>query len=85
MLYYLIVAQLTHYYIITAARTALDDFIVGNAEGSTASARKYFIIKRILFLFKKKFVTTGNKRRYLGKDKYLERISLALIFMRAVL
>ena len=51
LLYYFMVARATYYYIITAARAALDGFIISNAEGSTASARKYFIIKRTLFLF----------------------------------
>ena len=61
---HLLVAQATHYYIITAARTALDGFTVSNAKGSTISIRKYFIIKRTLFTFGKKFATTNNRRRY---------------------
>ena len=67
VLSHLIVTQITHYYIITAARTALDGFTVGNAKDSTVSAKKFFIIKRTLFSFKKKFATTGDKKRYLGK------------------
>ena len=67
MLRYLIITQITYYYIIIVARTALNNFTVSNAEGSTASTKKYFIIKRILFSFRKKFVTTGGRRKYLRK------------------
>ena len=61
---YFTVAQITHYQIITATRTALNSFIVGEAEGYTINIRKYFIIKRTPFVFEKKFATTGNRRRY---------------------
>ena len=64
VLSYLIVTRITHYYIITAVRTTLYGFTVSNTKGSIISARKYLIIKRTLFLFKKKFITAGNKRRY---------------------
>ena len=49
------------------ARTALDGFTVGNTKDSITSAKKYFVIKRTLFLFKKKFATTDNRRRYLER------------------
>ena len=49
------------------ARTALHNFTVGNIKGSTTGTRKYFVIKKTLFLFKKEFVTTNNKKRYLKK------------------
>ena len=65
VLCYLTVARATHYYIIIIVRTTLHGFIVGNTKGSTASAKKYFIIKRTSFSFKKKFATANNKRRYL--------------------
>ena len=61
---YLLVAGATHYHIITAARTALDGFTVSKAEGSKTSIKRYFIIKRTLFMFKKKFATTDNRRKY---------------------
>ena len=61
---YLIVIRPTYCHIIIIIRTTLDGFTVSNAEGSTISAKKYFVIKRILFMFKKKFATTGNRRRY---------------------
>ena len=64
------IARATHYYVITAARTALDSFTIVNTKGDIMSAKKYFIIKRTLFLFKKKFAITSNKR------KYLERINI---------
>ena len=54
----------THCNIITTTRTTLDGFIVGNAKGSTASAKRYFVIKRTLFTFRKEFATTSNRRRY---------------------
>ena len=49
------------------ARTALNSFTVGNTKGSTASAKKHFVIKRTLFTFKKNFAITSSKRRYLGE------------------
>ena len=58
------VAGLTYYYIIIIIRTTLDSFIIGNIKGNIISAKKYFVIKKTLFLFKKKFATTGNRRRY---------------------
>ena len=79
------VTQITHYYIITAARATLDGFIINNIKDSIASVKKYFIIKRTLFLFKKKFMTADNRRRYLG-NKYLKKgMSSALVFVHAVL
>ena len=61
---YLAVARPTYYYIIIIMRTTLDGFIVDNAKGSTTSAEKHFVIKKILFMFRKKFATTGNRRKY---------------------
>ena len=61
------VARITHYYIITAARTTLHGFTVGNAKNSIISARKYLVIKRTLFLFKKKFATADGRKRYWEK------------------
>ena len=45
-------------------RTALDGFTVRKAKSGTINIERYFIIKRTLFTFKKKFATTGNKRKY---------------------
>ena len=61
---YLAVTRLTYCHIITAIRTTLNGFAVGNTKDSTASARKYFVIKRILFAFRKEFAITNNRRRY---------------------
>ena len=61
---YLLIAEATHYNIIMVVRTALDSFIVDNAKGSIVIAKKYFIIKKFLFVFRKKFATTNNKKRY---------------------
>ena len=63
---YLIVTGITHGYIITVVRTALDRLIVGNTESITTSTERYLVIKRILFAFGKKFATIGNRRRYDG-------------------
>ena len=52
-----------------AARTALNSFTVSNAKGSIISAEKYFIIKRTLFIFKKKFMMTKNQKRYYYCDR----------------
>ena len=64
VLRYLSVARATYYYIIIIIRTALDGFTVGNAKSSIVSAEKYLIIKRTLFTFRKKFIITGNRKRY---------------------
>ena len=64
MFQYLAVIGPTYYYIIMITRTTLDGFVVGNTKSSVTSAEKYIIIKRILFLFRKKFMTTGNRKRY---------------------
>ena len=61
---YLVVTRPTYYYIIIIMRITLDGFTVSNAKGSITSAKKYFVIKRILFMFKKKFITTNNKKRH---------------------
>ena len=70
VLSHLIVTRITHYYIIIVARTALHSFTVSNTKGSIISVKKYLIIKRTLFAFKKKFVMADNKKRY-WKSKYL--------------
>ena len=64
---YLSVTRATYYYIIIVARTALNSFTVGNAKGSIIRAKRYFIIKKTLVMFGKKFTTTSNKRKYLEK------------------
>ena len=64
VLSHLAVTKITHHYIIIVARTALHNFTVKNTKGSTASTKKYLIIKRTLFLFKKKFAITGNQKKY---------------------
>ena len=70
---HLSVAQVTHYYIIIATRTALNGFAVSNTKSSTASAEKYFVIKRTLFTFRKKFATTNNRRRHYYVHKREQR------------
>ena len=64
VLSYLTVTRLTHCYIIITMTATLNGFIVGNTKSSATSARKYFVIKKTLFALKKKFATTGNRRRY---------------------
>ena len=59
-----IIAGATHYYIIMAIRAVLNGFIIRKAKSGIISIKKYFIIKRTSFVFKKKFVITDNKRRY---------------------
>ena len=59
-----IIIRMTHYHIIIVIRTALNSFIVRKAKSGIISIRRYFIIKKTLFIFKKKFVTTSNRRRY---------------------
>ena len=61
---HLVVTELTHYYIIMITRITLDGFIVGNAKSSIISAEKYFIIKKTLFAFRKKFMITNSRRKY---------------------
>ena len=65
MLRHLIIIRATHYYIIIVVRTALYSFIIGNAKGSIIGIRRYLIIKKISFSFRKKFATAGNKKRHL--------------------
>ena len=64
VLSHLAVTEITHSYIITAARAALDSFIINNIKGVILRAERYLIIKRSLFGFKKKFATANNKRKY---------------------
>ena len=45
-------------------RTTLNGFTVGDAEDSITGARRYFVIKKTLFAFRKKFAMTSNRRRY---------------------
>ena len=59
-----IIIQITYYYIIITARTALNSFTVKEAENHAVSTKKYFIIKKTLFTFRKEFATTSNRRRY---------------------
>ena len=61
---HLTVAGPTHYYIFITPRATLNGFIISDVEDGITSTKKYFIIKRTLFALKKKFITTGNKRRY---------------------
>ena len=62
VLSYLAVAGMTHSYVLTAARAALDGLIFDNAEGVTTSAGRHVIIKKTLFMFRKKFATTVLRR-----------------------
>ena len=47
-----------------AARAALHSFIVRNIKDNIISTRRYLIIKKTLFSFKKKFMTTISKKRH---------------------
>ena len=85
MLRHLIITGTTYYYIITAARATFHGFIISNIEGSTVSAKKYLIIKRTLFSFRKKFATTSNKKRQKKKWVFIRRMALTVIFVRPVL
>ena len=80
MFSYFVVTRLTCCYTIMITRTTLDGFTVGNAEGSTTSAKRYFIIKRTLFALKKRFAITSNKRRHYYMCKKNREPSV-LIFM----
>ena len=66
---YLAVAEVTYNHIIIIAGAALNSLIVGNTENIIIGVRRYLIIKKTLFLFRKKFATTGNRRRYCGYRK----------------
>ena len=64
LLNYLIIIEITSGYIVTVAGTTLYGFTVNDAKGSTASIKKYFIIKNTLFTLKKKFATSNYRRKY---------------------
>ena len=64
MFSYFAVIRLTYYHIIMVIRAILDGFIIGNIKGSITGTRKYFVVKRTLFAFRKKFVITDNRRKY---------------------
>ena len=48
------VAEMTHSYVITVIRAALNCLIISDAKSITINAEKYFVIKRTLFIFKTK-------------------------------
>ena len=78
---YLIIAGLTCCHVVITTRATLDGFIISNAKGSTASAEKYFVIKRILFAFKKEFAATDNRRKhYYVRKKNREPSVLIFIY-----
>ena len=64
VLSHLTVIKMIHSYIVMVIRTALNSLIVGNTKSIIVSVGRYLIIKKILFVFRKKFATTNNKRRY---------------------
>ena len=65
VLCYLAVIRITHNYVITVIRATLNSLIVYNTKSIITGARKYLVIKKTLFAFRKKFATTSNNRRYI--------------------
>ena len=59
-----IIARATHYYIITATRAALNSFIIRKTKSGTINTERYFVIKRTLFIFEKKFATISNRGKH---------------------
>ena len=69
MFNYLLVAGTPHRYIITVARATFNSLIVGNIKSIIISTRRHLIIKKTLFVFRKKFATAGNRKRYYGYEE----------------
>ena len=69
VLSYLTVTRAPHRYIIIAVRAIFNNFVICDTKSIITSAGKYFIIKRTLFVFKKKFATTNNRKKYYGYNK----------------
>ena len=61
---YLLVARTPHGYIILIVRATFNSLIVSNTKNIIIDAKRYLIIKKILFTLRKEFATTSNRRKY---------------------
>ena len=63
---HLTVTGITHRYIIIIIGATLHSLIISDTKSNITGTGKYLIIQRTLFIFRKKFATTGSKRKYIS-------------------
>ena len=56
-------------YIIIIIRATFNNLIISNAKSIIIGTRRYLVIKKTLFMFRKEFATTSNRRRYYSYNK----------------